>query len=117
MLKTHLEHLESEQEIKRVLSNNENVVICCGWNAPMCNSIYQIMERLQMEYPHVTFRDLDYDTNCAQFIKNLPECALFRGIPFIIYHKKGRIVNITTCVQSRMQIKHILDREFGSSSN
>ena len=117
MLMTQLEHLESEQEIKRVLSNHENVVICCGWNAPMCLHIYQIMEQLELKYPHVMFRDLDFDTPYAKFIKNLPECALFKGIPFIIYYKKGNIVNITTCIQSKGQITETLDREYGSPDN
>ena len=117
MLMTQLEHLESVQEIKRVLSNHKNVVICCGWNAPICDHIYQIMEKLELEYSHVTFKDLDFDAPYANFIKNLPECALFKGIPFIIYYLRGKIVDITTCIQSREQIIEILDREFGSPKN
>jgi len=117
MLMTMLEHLESEQEIKRLISTHENIVICCGWNAPMCNSIYQIMEHLELKYPHVRFRDLDFDSPEARYIKNSPECALFKGIPFIAYFRNGRIVNITTCIQTTEQIIEILDREFGSSNN
>ncbi|NQT25707.1 thioredoxin [candidate division KSB1 bacterium] len=116
MLMTKLEHLEGEGEIKRVLRNNENVMICCGWNSPMCILVCKIMAQLEVQYPHVAFRDLDFDIPDASFIKKLPECALFKHMPFNIYFKKGEIVDITTCVQSKKQIVKILDREFGPSN-
>ena len=50
MLNTNLKHLETEEESKEVLGNNENVMICCGRMGPMCIPVYGIMEQLEDEY-------------------------------------------------------------------
>jgi len=57
MLDTNLKHLETEQEVKEVLKNNENVMVCCGRMGPMCIPVYRIMEELESKYLHVAFRD------------------------------------------------------------
>ena len=115
MLKTNLNHLESESDIQEVLAANKNVMICCGRMGPMCIPIYQSMELLQPRYPHVAFRDLDFDIPAADFIKRLPECASFMGLPFTVYFKEGRVVKATTSIQSMKEITAILDREFEAS--
>ena len=101
MLMTNLKHLESEAEIKEVLEANENVMISCGRMGPMCIPVYL---------------DMDFDIPAADFIKNLPECASFMGLPFNVYFKNGSVVAATTSIQSRDQIVEILDREFGKPS-
>ena len=116
MLMTNLKHLESEAEIKEVLEANENVMISCGRMGPMCIPVYLDMEQLQSQYSHVAFRDMDFDIPAADFIKNLPECEYFTGLPFNVYFKKGSVVSATTSIQSRSQIVEILDREFGKPS-
>jgi len=116
MLLTNLKHLESEAEIKEVLEANENIIICCGRMGPMCIPVYLDMEQLQSQYSHVAFRDMDFDIPAADFIKNLPECASFMGLPFNVYFKNGSVVAATTSIQSRDQIVEILDREFGKPS-
>ncbi len=116
MLDTNLKHLETEQEIKQVLENNGNVMICCGRMGPMCIPVYGIMEQLESQYSHVAFRDQDFDIPAADFIKNLPECASFMGLPFTVYFKKGKVVAATTSIQDRKQVTQILDREFGKPS-
>jgi thioredoxin 1 len=116
MLMTNLKHLENESEIKEVLEKNENVMICCGRMGPMCIPVYLDMEQLQSQYSHVTFRDLDFDDPAAYFIKKLPECVSFMGLPFTVYFKEGRVVAATTSIQSRDQIVEILDQVFGKQS-
>jgi thioredoxin 1 len=116
MLRTNLKHLKSESDIKGWLAANENVMICCGRMGPMCIPVYQLMEQLQSHYPQVTFSDMDFDIPAADFIKNLPQCDSFMGLPFTVYFKNGRVVAATTSIQSRDQIVQILDREFGNSS-
>ncbi|MFO7892053.1 MAG: thioredoxin family protein [bacterium] len=116
MLMTNLMHLENEVEVKEVLEANENVVICCGRMGPMCLPVYFDIEQLQAQYPHVAFRDMDFDIPVANFIKNLPQCATFMGLPFTVYFKNGKVVAATTSIQSRNQIVEILDREFGKES-
>ena len=113
MLNTNVKHLETKQEIEKILENNENVMVCCGRMGPMCIPVYGIMEKLERTYPHVTFRDQDFDIPAANFIKRLSECASFRGLPFTVYLKNGKVVAATTSIQSRDQVVEILDREFG----
>jgi len=113
MLDTNLKHLETEYEVKEVLKNNENVMVCCGRMGPMCTPVYRIMEELEREYTHVIFRDQDFDIPAADFIKNLPECAAFMGLPFTVYFKKGQVAAATTSIQNKVQVKKILDRVFG----
>ena len=112
MLDTNLEHLETEQSVKETLENNEEVMICCGRMGPMCIPVYAIMEELERTYPHVTFCDQDFDIPAAGFIRNLPQCASFMGLPFTVYFKKGEVVAATTSIQDENQIMEILGREF-----
>ena len=116
MLMTNLKHLESESDIQETLSANENVMICCGRMGPMCIPVYQAMEQLQPKYPHVAFRDLEFDIPAADFIKHLPECASFMGLPFTVYFKKGQVVAATTSIQSLDEVVKILDQVFAKSS-
>ena len=116
MLNTRLKHVETEEDIREVLAKNENVMICCGRMGPMCVPVYGIMEQLESPYGHVAFRDQEFDAPEADFIKNLPECAGFRGLPFTVYFKKGKVVAATTSIQTRKQVTEILDKEFGKSS-
>ena len=113
MLMTNLKHLESDDEVKKVLEENENVMICCGRMGPMCLPVYADMEELEKQYSHVAFRDMDFDVPVAEFIKDLPECSTFMGLPFTVYFKNGKVVTATTSIQSKEQIVEILDDKFG----
>ena len=116
MLNTNLKHLETEEDINEVLESNENVMVCCGRMGPMCIPVYRIMEELQGKYPHVALRDQDFDIPAADFIRSLPECASFMGLPFTVYFKNGKVVAATTSIQNKEQVTEILDKEFGKSS-
>jgi len=113
MLHTNLKHLESRKDIKEVLEENENVMICCGRMGPMCIPVYRAMMELEKGYDHVAFRDMEFDIPDADFIRSLPECANFMGLPFTVYFKKSKVVAATTSLQTKAQITEILDREFG----
>ena len=112
VLPTNLKHVVSESELNKILEENENVMVCCGRMGPMCVPVYDIMEELQEEYPHVEFRDMLFDNPEARVIRELPECRGFMGLPFTIYYKNGKVAAATTSIQSREQITEILDREF-----
>ena len=116
MLDTNLKHLEMEGELKKVLEENENVMVCCGRMGPMCIPVYGVMEGIEGAYPHVAFRDQDFDIPAANFIKDLPECVYFQGLPFTVYFKNGKVVAATTSIQSKDQVTEILDQEFGELS-
>ena len=114
MLYTNLKHLETEQEVMEAVENNENAMICCGRMGPMCIPVYAIMEELEPTYPHITFYDQDFDIPAANFIKNLPGCALFMGLPFTVYFKNGKAVAATSSIQNKDQVIKILDTELGN---
>ena len=112
MLETNLKHLETNDEVEELLKNNEKVMICCGRMGPMCIPVYGIMEKLESEYPEIQFRDMDFDISVASFIKKLPECSSFMGLPFTVYFKNGAVVKATTSIQNEKQIVDILEEVF-----
>jgi thioredoxin 1 len=113
MLPTNLKHIESDEEFRKVLDENENVMVVCGRAGPMCLPVYDIQEKLQTKYPHVEFRDMSFDGPAAHNIKSLPQTRSFTGLPFTVYFKNGEVVAATTSIQNKAQVREILDREFG----
>ncbi|MBN1523168.1 MAG: thioredoxin, partial [Spirochaetales bacterium] len=69
-------------------------------------------ERLESEYPAVAFRDMEFDIPAADHIKNLSECSNFRGLPFTVYFRKGKVAAATTSLQTEEQVREIIEREF-----
>ena len=112
MLDTKLKHLESNEEVEELLKNNEKVMICCGRMGPMCIPVYSIMEKIESKYPEIQFRDMDFDISIASFIKNLPECSFFMGLPFTVYFKNGIVVKASASIQKEKQVVDILDEIF-----
>jgi len=113
MLNTNLNHIEDDATFQKVLEENENVMVCCGREGPMCLPVYDVMENLEDKYTHVAFRDMSFDGPAAHNIKRLPQVQSFTGLPFTLYFKKGQVVAATTSIQNKHQVKEILDREFG----
>ncbi len=111
-LMTNLEHVITADQHAELLANNENVMICCGRMGPMCVPVYAAMEELREEYPNVKFMDMLFDSPEAGVIRNAPECVGFMGLPFTMYYKNGKVVKATSSIQSKEQIKEILDENF-----
>ncbi len=112
MLHTNLKHILTAEEHGKFISENENVMICCGRMGPMCLPVYGVMEDLEKEYGHVKFCDMEFDNPESHVIKNAPECRGFMGLPFTVYYRKGKLVKATTSIQNEQQIRTILDTEF-----
>ena len=112
MLDTGLNHIQSEQEFQETLQNNENVMVCCGRMGPMCIPVYDVMESIEGDYPHVAFRDMAFDDPVAAVIRSLPQTADFRGLPFTVYFKNGEVVHATSSIQSMDQVTSVLDEKF-----
>ena len=114
ILETGLKHLETNQEIKEIIDNQENVVICCGRMGPMCIPVYKAMEELEMEseYSNVAFADLAFDTQDAIFIRKLPEVRTFRGLPFTVYFKNGKVVKATASIQTKENLINNINSVF-----
>jgi thioredoxin 1 len=113
MLPTNLNHVESKTEFQKTLEKNENVMLCCGRTGPMCLPVYDVMEKLEDKYSHVAFRDMNFDGPASHLIKSLPETRSFTGLPFTIYFKNGKVVEATSSIQTKKQVKNILDKQFG----
>jgi thioredoxin 1 len=112
MLYTNLKHLESISDHNKAINENENVMIICGRMGPMCIPVYGIAEELENEYKHVKFYDMEFDNPISDVIRILPEVRGFTGIPFTIYYKNGRVVKATSSIQTKDQVKSILNKEF-----
>lgn len=112
MLITNLEHVNTKEELQKLIEDNEKVAVCCGRMGPMCIPVYDIFEILQDEYPDVEFRDMDFDIPDAAVIRNLPECKKFNGLPFTVYYRNGKVVKATSSIQSAKAIKEIIKEFF-----
>ncbi len=117
MLRTHLEHVEDEKTFQQLLQQQENVMLCCGREGPMCLPVYDVMEKLRDKYPSVAFRDMDFDGPAAHLIRSLPATRNFAGLPFTVYFKKGRVVGATSSIQTKQQVKEMLERSFVEGGN
>jgi thioredoxin 1 len=112
MLSTNLQHILSEADFQKALSEHENVMVCCGRMGPMCIPVYDVMEKLEPKYRHVQFRDLEFDGPVGHLIRNLPEVRNFNGLPFTVYFRHGQVAAATSSIQNRKQVTEILDRAF-----
>jgi len=117
MLYTNLKHIETATDHANVINENENVMVICGRMGPMCIPVYRIAEELEKEYKHVKFFDMEFDNPESNIIRSLPEVQGFMGIPFTIYYKNGKVVKASSSIQSKTQIKAILDKEFAATVN
>ncbi len=117
MLSTNLQHILSESDFRDALSENENVMICCGRMGPMCLPVYDVMEKLEPKYPHVQFRDLEFDGPVGHVIRSLPETRTFAGLPYVVYYRHGKVVAATSSIQTKKQVTAILDEKLASSAD
>jgi thioredoxin 1 len=114
-LQTGLQEIETGSELKNILDENENVMVCCGRMGPMCMPVYDIMEELADEKPDIKFATMAFDNPEAAVIRNAPECSGFMGLPFTMYYKNGKVVKATSSIQNMQQVTGILDEKFGKS--
>jgi thioredoxin 1 len=113
MLQTSLKHILTSDEHAKLITDHENVMICCGRMGPMCIPVYGIMAKLRNTYTQVQFADMEFDTPDAHVIRNAPECKGFMGLPFTVYYKNGKLVKATGGIQTEEQVTNILDSIFG----
>ena len=109
MLGTNLKHIQTEEEFKKIIEDNKNVMICCGRMGPMCLPVYDVMENLEEKYDHVKLYDMEFDIPEAHILRSHESARGFMGLPFTFYFKNGEAVKATTSIQNKKQIKTILD--------
>ncbi len=108
MLQSDLKHLNSQDEHDKFITENENAVVVCGRNGPMCLPVYGAMKEFEPKFTNVAFSDFEFDHPEAKVIRSLPEVRNFRGLPFTIYYQKGKVVKATSSIQSAKEVKTIL---------
>lgn len=109
LLQTAIHEIETAAELEKIISQDENVMVCCGRMGPMCIPVFRAMEELEEERPKIKFLSMAFDTPEAGIIRNAQMCRNFMGLPFTVYYKNGKMVKATTSIQSRKQITYILD--------
>lgn len=110
MLQTNLEHIQTMEQYEEILKSGQKAVIVCGRMGPMCIPVYDAMETLRSKYPDIRFTDMEFDSPTAiKTIRQLPETRSFTGLPFTVYFKDGKVAAATTSIQTKQQIKEILD--------
>ncbi len=114
MLNTNLKHIESDEAFRALLSENENVMVCCGRMGPMCIPVYDVMEKIESKYPHVQLRDMAFDGPVSHLIRALPEVRGFNSLPLTVYFKNGRVAGATGGLQNKQQVTAMLDRLFAA---
>jgi len=114
MLQTVVHEIETAAELEKMISENENVMVCCGRMGPMCMPVYDAMEELEEERTNIKFAAMAFDTPEAGIIRNAPECRGFMGLPFTMFYKNGKVAEATTSILNMQQITSILDDNFGA---
>jgi thioredoxin 1 len=56
--------------------------------------------------------DMEFDSPESEVIRSLPECSTFRGLPFTVYYRNGKVVKATSSIQNAKQIKEIIEEVF-----
>jgi thioredoxin 1 len=115
MLQTGLHEIETADELQKIISENENVMVCCGRMGPMCIPVYDAMEELGEERDDVKFYSMAFDNSEAHAIRNAPEARGFMGLPFTMYYKNGKVTHATSSIQSMDQITNVLNIYFKES--
>ena len=113
LLRTGLQEFETANELEKYISENENVMVCCGRMGPMCMPVYDVMEELEEERDNIKFKVMAFDNPEAAVIRNATECRGFMGLPFTMYYKNGKVAHATSSIQNMQQITAVLDTHFG----
>lgn len=114
MLETSLNQIESLEEYDETVANSEKLIICAGRWGPMCIPVYRTMEKLQRKraYKDINFSAMLFDYPAAEKLKKLDECKGFRGLPFTVYYKDGKVVHATSSIQSKEQLLENIEKYF-----
>jgi thioredoxin 1 len=101
MLYTNLFHLETANELGRMIDENESVMVIYGKMDPVSVSAYRLAETLEKEFPAVKFCDMESDNpESATALKEL-EPALMPHIPLMVYYQDGKAAGMTSGYQTK----------------
>ncbi|MGQ8338868.1 thioredoxin family protein [Sunxiuqinia sp. A32] len=117
MLYTNLKHIESTQQLTKVISENKKLVIICGRMGMMSIPMYRIIQELEDYFPEVKFFDMEYDNPESEPICRLSAEHGLKGLPVIVYYKEGRMVGINSGVQAKDQLIENIELNFRIKEN
>lgn len=110
MLQTNLKHIETVEQFAELVKSGEKIAIVCGRMGPMCIPVYSVMESLEPKHPDIRFRDMEFDSATGiATIRSLPEVQIFKGLPFTVYFRDGKVVAATSSIQNKQQVKEIIE--------
>lgn len=109
VLRTKLQHLRSKVKFKKLIKEQDKVIIIAGRMCPVCSSMYPIYEHLDEMYDDIEIRDWDYDLKSADIIRGLPETEDFWSLPFVLYYRGGGIVHAHAGKKTSKEIKKIIE--------
>jgi thioredoxin 1 len=110
MLYTNLTHIETDAEYKKAIREYKNAVIVCGSMSQTCIPVYRIAEEFENEYPHVKFFDMEYLNPESHAIRNLSRES--DALPFIVFYMNGKVLRVSSDVQTIEKLKSLLDEEY-----
>jgi thioredoxin 1 len=115
MLYTNLKHIETSAQHADIINRRGNIMVIWGRMEPKSITVYRIAEELVADYPNVEFYDLEYDNPGLNVACNLHEFSDLAEIPYNVYYKNGKVIKATSGIQTKAEIKDILDNQFTST--
>ncbi|HNW52285.1 MAG TPA: hypothetical protein PKH79_14480 [Prolixibacteraceae bacterium] len=110
MLYTNLKHIESEDEHRQIIQQNEQVVVVCGRMDAASVSVYRVAEMLMAAYPGVKFCDMEFDNPQSQFLCDLFHEPEKQNLPLTIYYQDGCPVRFISGMQTTEQVAGNLEK-------
>jgi thioredoxin 1 len=111
-MNTRIKHLETVEAVEEAIANNERLMISAGRWGPMCIPVYGAMEELEADdkYKDIVFRVIEFDVPAAIPIRQAKECRDFRGLPFTLCYRNGKVVCATSSIQTKEQLEDNIQR-------
>lgn len=117
MLYTNLKHIESASDYWQIIRMHTNLVICYGRMDLHSIAIYNIMEEVQAEYPHIAFYDLEFDNPEFEMVRTHYACNHKNDVPYVIYLQNATLIRITNGSQKKEDVTVILHELFNTQDN
>lgn len=111
MLYTNLNHIETEKDFRRAISENNHVVVIYGRMDPISIPVYRMVEELENEYSAVKFFDMEMDNPDFLMLPELRDVKNDSMAPLVICFSNGKVTNISTNIHSPFEIEEIVQNE------
>jgi len=116
MLYTNLKHIETAAEWVQATSGSENMALFCGRMDSESIRLYRVAEKLEKEFGHVRFFDLEADN--PETFRFVAEIATNeeKGLPTILLYRNGEVIGEIAGTANEEMVKQHLFTQFGTPS-